>query len=447
MTALPTTQYAKNGDVHIAYQVVGQGPLDLVLIESWVHHVELFWDIPELARQWRRLATIGRLIIFDRRGTGLSDPVPLDRMPDLETQVADICAVMDAAESEEAVILGFNDGGPLALLLAASHPQRCRALVLCNAAARLTAAADYPWGASEDQLLEVVNLQAQSWATGDANHVAYLAPSQASNARFAERFVRSGRAAISPGAVAHYYRQTVLTDVREALPSIQAPTLILHRAQNQIAPPELGIYLASNIPNARYVEMAGADHLWFTENADEAIEEIEEFLTGARSLADPDRMLATVLFTDIVGSTARASALGDRLWRALLDEHDAIVRRELARFGGREVDTAGDGFLATFDGPGRAIRCARAISDSMDGIGLADRAGVHTGEVEVRGERIGGLAVHIGARVAAKANGGEIVVSNTVKDLLAGSGLTFTDRGEHELKGVPGSWRLFAVDE
>jgi class 3 adenylate cyclase len=247
--------------------------------------------------------------------------------------------------------------------------------------------------------------------------------------------------------VAHYYRQTVLTDVREALPSIQAPTLILHRAQNQIAPPELGIYLAANIPNARYVEMAGADHLWFTENADEAIEEIEEFLTGARSLADPDRMLATVLFTDIVGSTARASALGDRLWRALLDEHDAIVRRELARFGGREVDTAGDGFLATFDGPGRAIRCARAISDSMDSIGLEDRAGVHTGEVEVRGERIGGLAVHIGARVAAKANGGEIVVSNTVKDLLAGSGLTFTDRGEHELKGVPGSWRLFAVDD
>lgn len=445
VNVVPTTQYAKNGDIHIAYQVLGEGPLDLVLVESWVHHVELFWDIPEVARQWRRLAAIGRLIMFDRRGTGLSDPVPLDRLPDLETQVADICQVMNAAGSEQAAILGFNDGGPLAILLAASHPERCRALVLCNTAARMTSASDYPWGASEDQLLMVVELQAQSWATGGGDHVALLAPSQANDPLFVERFIRTVRSAVSPGAVAHYFRQTVLTDVRELLPTIQVPTLILQRANSQLAPLEVGRYLADHMSNARLVELDGSDHLWFTENADELVGEVEEFLTGARSVADPDRRLATVLFTDIVGSTARAAELGDRRWRALLDEHDAIVRRELARSGGHEVDTAGDGFLVTLDGPGRAIRCARAIGDALAGIGLTIRAGVHTGEVEVRGEGIGGLAVHIGARVAAMASGGEIVVSGTVKDLLAGSEFTFTDRGEHELKGVPGIWHLFTV--
>jgi pimeloyl-ACP methyl ester carboxylesterase len=446
MAALPPTEYAKNGDVHLAYQVVGHGSLDLVLIESWVHQVESFWEIPELARQRRRLAAIGRLIIFDRRGTGISDPVPLDRLPDLETQVADVCAVMDAAGSRRAAILGFAEGGPLALLLAASLPQRCDALVLLNTAARLSAAPDYPWGAPLEALLEIVRRQAESWAAGDADHLARLAPSRADDARFAEQLVRLGRGAVSPGAVAHYYRQSVLTDVRELLPTIQARTLVLQRAHDRIAPPELGQYLANHIPNAKYVELDGADHLWFTGNTDEVVDEIEEFLTGARTSPDPDRRLATVLITDIVGSTARAAELGDTRWRALLDEHDTIVRQELARFGGREIDTTGDGFLATFDGPGRAIRCAGAIRDALARTGLAVRAGVHTGEVEVRGERIGGLAVHIGARVAATGDDGDIVVSNTVKDLLAGSGLTFADRGEHELKGVPGTWRLFDAE-
>jgi class 3 adenylate cyclase len=250
---------------------------------------------------------------------------------------------------------------------------------------------------------------------------------------------------VSPGAVGHYFRQTVLTDVRELLPTIQVPTLILQRVNDQLAPHEVGQYLADHISSARYIELDGADHVWFTENAEELVGEVEEFLTGARSSADPDRRLATVLFTDIVGSTARAAELGDRRWRALLDEHDAIVRRELARAGGHEVDTAGDGFLVTLDGPGRAIRCARAMGGALAGIGLTIRAGVHTGEVEVRGQGIGGLAVHIGARVAAVADGGEIVVSGTVKDLLAGSGFTFADRGEHQLKGVPGTWHLFSV--
>ena len=446
MDGLPTTNYAKNGDVHIAYQVVGEGPLDLVLVESWVHHVEALWEIPDLARQRRRLAAIGRLIIYDRRGTGLSDPVPLDRLPDLETQVADICAVMDAAGSKQAAILGFTEGGPLAILLAASLPQRCRALVLFNTAARMSTDDDYPWGTPERVLLELVRSQAESWASGDTGHIERWVPSRANDPRFTEQVVRVGRGAVSPGAVAHYFEQSVLTDVRQLLPVIQAPTLVLQRAHAEFARPELGRYLATHIPNARYVELDGADHFWFTENAEELVGEIEEFLTGTRTSPDPDRRLATVLFTDIVGSTEQAVALGDTRWRALLDEHDTIVRQELARFGGREIDNAGDGFLATFDGPGRAIRCAGAIRDALARTGLAVRAGVHTGEVEVRGERIGGLTVHIGARVAATGGAGEIVVSNTVKDLLAGSGLTFTDRGEHELKGVPGTWRLFTAE-
>jgi class 3 adenylate cyclase len=353
---------------------------------------------------------------------------------------------MDAAESKQAAIIGLAEGGPLAVLLAASLPERCRALVLFNTAARLTAAADYPWGAPEDVLLEIVRRQAESWAAGDADHVPVLAPSRVTDTHFTEQLVRVGRGAVSPGAVAHYFRQSVLTDVRELLPAIQAPTLVLQRAHDQIAPPEHGRYLAEHIPNARYVELDGADHIWFTENGDELVDEVEEFLTGNRASPDPDRRLATVLFTDIVGSTARAAAVGDTRWHALLDEHDAIVRQELARFGGHEIDHTGDGFLATFDGPGRAIRCARALHDALARVGLAVRVGVHTGEVEVRGEQIGGLAVHIGARVMAIGGGGDIVVSSTVKDLVAGSGLMFADRGEHELKGVPGTWHLFAVD-
>jgi class 3 adenylate cyclase len=295
-------------------------------------------------------------------------------------------------------------------------------------------------------LLDIVRRQAESWATGDTEHIARLAPSRADDPRFAEQLVRLGRGAVSPGAVSHYFQQSVCTDVRELIPVIQAPTLVLHRTQDQIAPPELGQYLADHIPNAKRVELDGTDHLWFTENTDELVDEIDEFLTGTRTSHDPDRRLATVLFTDIVGSTARAAKLGDSRWRVLLDEHDTIVRQELVRFAGREIDTVGDGFLATFDGPGRAIRCAASIRDALLRIDVSIRSGVHTGEVEVRGEQIGGLAVHIGARVSAAAGGGQILVSSTVKDLLAGSGLMFADHGEHELKGVPGTWHLYAAE-
>lgn len=442
---LPPTKYARNGSVHLAYQVVGDGPLDVVLVESWVHHVETFWDVPELARQRRRLAAMGRLILFDRRGTGLSDPVGLDDLPDLETQIADIVAVMDAAGSEQAAVVGVADGGALAVLLAASFPERCRALVLFNSAARFAVDVDYPWGAPEAELRAMVRTQAESWAEADARYMATLAPSRADDERFMQLLARHARGAVSPGAVEHYYGQSLETDVRDALPLIQAPTLVIQRRDTQIARHELGEYIARNIPGARWAALDGADHLWFTGNADELLDEIEEFLTGTRALRDPDRRLAAVLFTDIVGSTARAAEVGDTRWRALLDAHDAIARHALARFGGTEIGTTGDGFLATFDGPGAAIRCARAMGDELEGIGLAIRAGVHVGEVEVRGPQIGGLTVHIGARVAATGGPGEIVVSATVKDLMVGSGVEFVDRGAHDLKGVPGTWRLYTV--
>jgi class 3 adenylate cyclase len=442
----PKTRYAKNGSTHLAYQELGDGPLDIVEIESWVHHVEAFWGIAELARQRRRLASMGRLIVLDRRGTGLSDPVALDRLPDLETQVADVIAVMDAAGSEQAAILGFADGGALALRLAASYPERCRALVLWNTAARFTVDVDYPWGAPEQVLLDLVERQSEDWADGDPKYFRVLAPSRADDVQFVEHMGGLGRTAISPGAVGHYFRETVLADLRACLPDVEAPTLVLQRARGPIVSAGMGRYVAGHIAGAHYVEIDGDDHIWFTERADEIVDEIEEFVTGARSSADPDRRLATILFTDIVGSTAKAAEVGDTRWRALLDQHDEIVRGELARFGGEEIDSTGDGFLSTFDAPGRAIRCVRAMGDTLAAIGVDIRAGVHTGEVEVRGQQIGGLAVHIGARVAATGGSGEIVVSSTVKELMAGSGVTFVDRGEHELKGVPGMWRLYLAE-
>ena len=443
--APPKTRYARNGEVHLAYQELGEGTLDIVEIGSWVNHVEAFWAVPELARQRRRLAAIGRLIMLDRRGTGLSDPVALDRLPDLETQVQDVIAVMDAAGCEQAAIIGFTDGGALALHLAAAYPERCRALVLWNTAARLIQGVDYPWGAPEQMLLDLVERQSADWADGDPGHFRMLMPSRADDARYVAEMMQLSRSAISPGAVAHYFRQAVSVDVRDVLPRVATPTLVLQRAQGPIVSSEMGRYVADHIPHARYVEIDGIDHLWFTEHGDEVVDEIEEFLTGGHTAADPDRRLATVLFTDIVGSTAQAAELGDTRWRALLDRHDQILRAEITRFGGEEIDSAGDGFLSTFDGPARAIRCAASMSDTLSGIGVAIRAGVHTGEVEVRGQNIGGLAVHIGARVAATGNSGEIVVSSTVKELMAGSELTFLDRGEHELKGVPGTWRLYVV--
>ena len=445
MSADPVTRYAPSGDVHLAYQVSGEGPPDILFVNTWVSHVEEGWAVPEMARFRRRLAGLGRLIVFDRRGVGLSDAVDVSALPSLETQVEDVVAVLDAAGSERAAVVGTTEGGALAMLLAAMHPERCQNLVLVATSARFTKGPSYPWGPAEEVVDKVVHDTVDDLLSGDAEHFRFLVPSLASDERAIQRLVDHGRRAVRPGAVGHYFDQALRTDVRDVLPTIDVPTLVVQISGDPMAPPAVGHYMAEHIPNAVYRELPGTDHIFWSQNGDAVVDEIEEFLTGARRGGEPDRVLATMLFTDIVGSTARAAALGDRRWRELLDEHDAIVRRQLDRFGGREIDTAGDGFFAAFDGPGRAIRCARAIGDALKPLDLQIRAGVHTGEVEVRGSGMGGLAVHIAARVAALASGDEVFVSGTVKDLLAGSGIDFADRGEHELKGVPGTWRVFAV--
>ena len=445
MAGEPLTRFAPNGDVHLAYQVVGEGPPDILFVNTWISHVEVGWDLPEMARFRRRLASFGRLILFDRRGVGLSDAVDVAALPSLETQVEDVLAVLDAAGSERAAVLGTNEGGPLAMLLAATHPERCQNLVLVGTAARMASGPSYPWGPPEELLDKIVQDTVDDTLSGGAEHFHFLAPSMAADERAMDRLIRHGRMAVRPGAVGHYFNQAMRTDVRDVLPVIDVPTLVVQISDDPLAPPPVGRYLAEHIDGALYRELPGTDHIFWSQNGDAVVDEIEEFLTGARRRGEPDRVLATLLFTDIVGSTARAAEVGDRRWRELLDEHDAIVRRQLDRFGGREIDTAGDGFFAAFDGPGKAIRCARAIGDALTPVDLHVRAGVHTGEVELRGEGMGGLAVHIAARVAALAGGGDVFVSGTVKDLLAGSGLEFDDRGEHELKGVPGVWRVFAV--
>lgn len=437
---MPETRFARNGDVHLAYQAIGSGPLDLLLVDTWVHHVEAVWDFPDFARFLRRLSSFGRLIHFDRRGTGLSDPVPLDKLPDPETQVDDALTVLDAAGAREAAVIGLNDGTLVAMLLAAGHPERCRSLVLFATAARHQFAAGMPMEAIDD----VIEMITASQASGDSG-VEFLAPSRVGDEHFSQRLLRLQRYSVRAGAIGHYYRQSMEAEVRDVLPTIRVPTLLLNRSDNPIVPIELTREVADLIPGARFVELPGTDHLVFSEGIDSVVDEIEEFLTGTRIGADPDRMLATLLFTDIVDSTTRAAELGDRRWRDVLDQHHGLVRAELERYGGREIATTGDGFFATFEAPARAVKCALELVDAVSPLGIHIRAGVHTGEVEVRGADLGGLAVHIGARIAGLAGGGEVLVSGTVKDLLAGSDLHFEDRHERELKGVPGTWRLFAA--
>jgi class 3 adenylate cyclase len=433
----PRTQYARNGDVHLAFQVVGQGALDLLLIDTWVHHVEAVWDVPDFARLLRRLSSLGRLIHYDRRGTGLSDPVPLDQLPDLQTQVGDAVAVLKAARSDSAAVIGLNDGTIAAVLLAAAHPELCRSLVLFTLTSAHTLAAGLPMESIEE-VLEML----QANAVTDESGVQFLAPSRVGDERFDQQLAGLQRFSVRPRAWAHYYRQTMKADVADVLPLIRTPTLVLNRTGNPIVPVEQSRVAAAAIKGARFVELPGTDHLAFSEGIDSLVDELEEFLTGTRTGADPDRMLTTLLFTDIVNSTTLAAQLGDRRWRDLLDQ---LGRGELARFGGREVATTGDGFFASFDRPIAAVRCALAMVEAMGSLPLQIRAGVHTGEVEVRGADLGGLAVHIAARIAALAGDGEVLVSSTVKDLLVGANIGFDDRQAHELKGVPGTWRLFTA--
>ena len=443
-SVIPETRYARSGDVSIAYQVVGEGPLDLVLVHGWVQSFDPGWEIEAIKRFYLRLASFSRLILFDKRGTGLSDRVALDDLPTLETRMDDVRAVMDAVGSERAALLGHSEGGAMAALFGATYPERTTALVLVGSFARAAWAPDYPLGRTDGALDEKNEAIVESWGVEFTRSVLrQLAPSIADDEELVQAYARAAARGASPAAASALMQMSSMIDVRHVLPAIQVPTLVLHRADEFLA--ETTRDVGARIPGARVVELPGHDHMPWLGDQDAVLEEIEEFLTGVRPHPALDRILATMLFTDIVGSTELAADLGDRRWRDLLEQHNALVRRELGRFRGRELNTAGDGFLATFDGPARAIACACAIRDAGRSLGLQIRFGLHTGELELAGSDVRGIAVHTGARVAGKAGPGEVLASSTVKDLVAGSGLEFEDRGSHELKGVPGEWHLYAV--
>jgi class 3 adenylate cyclase len=433
--------YARSGEVHIAYTVLGDGPIDLVYTNGIWSNLEALWEEPRWVRYAERLASFSRLIVFDMRGVGLSDRG--GEPPFLELMVEDAGAVMDAASSETAALFGAGRAGVMAMLFAATHPERVRALVLYDTWAKNLRSDDHPYGATTAEDDAFVNRFVAEMGT--AQNLDLQAPSGLGDERFVRWWARFERLITSPAGFRELADVRRNSDVRAVLPLIQAPTLVLHRAGDRIVPVDQGRYLGQAIPNARFVELAGEDHIPFVGDADAIVDEVQEFLTGARPIPDTDRVLATVLFTDIVGSTERAAALGDRSWRELLQQHHALVRSELARFRGVEIDTAGDGFMASFDGPARAIRCACAIQDAVSQLRLEIRAGVHTGECERIGDKLSGIAVHIAARVAGTAGPGQVLVSQTVRDLVAGSGIEFEDRGEHKLKGVSETWRLFAV--
>jgi class 3 adenylate cyclase len=439
----PETRYARSGELHIAYQVVGDGPMDLIYVPSWISQVEHYWEEPLVARYFNRLASFSRLIMFDRRGSGLSDPVP--RAPTLEEQMDDVVAVMDAAGSERAAVFALLEGGAMAALFAATHPERTGALVLYEAQPRTSWAPDYDWAMPREQRDEYLREGGlDSW--GDGSRIMSLSPNSGDNSRLLNWYAKLERLAASPGTAAKLMLMNGQVDVRAVLPTISVPTLVLHRAEDKFIDIRHSRYLAEHIPGARLVELPGEEALSFGSGAASELDEIEEFLTGTRQSRDAERILATVMFADIVDSTSRAADMGDRRWRDLLESIEGSVGRELMRFRGRAVKTMGDGFLATFDGPARAIRCAAAIRDgARSQYGLEVRSGLHTGEIEVMGDDVGGIAVHIGARVGANAGPGEVLVSGTVKDLVVGSGISFEDRGETELKGVPGRWRLWAA--
>jgi len=439
---IPETRYAKTLDgTHIAYQVLGDGPVDLVYMQPWISHLEDIWEEPRYERFLLRFASFSRLILFDRRGCGMSDPVPADRPPDLETRMDDARAVMDQVGSERAVIYGASESGAMAALFAATHPERTAALVIHGSEARTAWAPDYPWGQTREEHLEEIAAIEDGWGTDE--YVLRGFPSLKSDPKLVRWLARLMRVAMSPGAAAVYEEMYWAIDVRDALPSVHVPTLILHRAQDA---PDANRYLADHIPGATYVELPGDEHVPFLGDQDAVTTEIERFVRRVQDEdAVLDRVLATVMFTDIIASTEMASRLGDQDWLELVRRHHATVRSFLARFRGREIDTAGDGFFSTFDGPARGVRCAQHITQAVRPLGLEVRAGVHTGEVQTVDGKVGGLGVVIGARVGALAGPSEVLVSQTVKDLTAGSGLVFAEAGEHELKGVPDRWRLFRL--
>ncbi len=437
---VPETRYARSGDVNIAYQVLGSGPPDLVVVPGSITHLEVMREEPDHERMLRRLASFARVIVFDKRGTGLSDRSPGPEVATLETRMDDVRAVMDAVGSEHAALFGTSEGAPMSALFAATYPERATALVLYGS-----------WARQDTDPEEVRAWEAAvptDWGTEERARraLALFAPSRMHDAAEVRWLARLTRLGASPGAAVDFFRMNDAIDVRSVLGAVHTPTLVIHRSGDRAVDVAKGREVAELIPQARYVELSGADHFPWVGDCEALIGEIEEFVTGVRHAPDPERVLATVLFTDIVRSTEHASAIGDHEWRAVLERHHREVRSALDRYRGREVNTAGDGFLAAFDGPARGIRCACAIVEAVGGLGIQVRAGLHTGEVEVIAQDIAGIAVHTGARIAAAAGPSEVVVSSIVKDLVAGSGLRFEDRGVHHLKGVTGEWRLYAVE-
>ena len=440
----PDTRYARSGGLYIGYQVFGTGSADLAVIDQWFGNVDAQWDLEPLADFLERLGSFSRVIASDKRGTGISDPVALDALPTLEDWMDDLRAVLDTVGSNRTIILAGIGASMMALLFAATYPERTAGLILVDAYARPTAAPGYAIGAPADDVAQLLERVGSLWGTR-GGLLNFLAPGLLVDRGVAEAYERFERQSASPGAAVAMLSRLYGSDVRHVLPAIRVPTLVIARASGARISADHGRYIASGVPGARFVEIAGSENLMWAGDSQAILAEIQEFVTGVRPEPDVDRVLATVLFTDIVDSTRRAGELGDRGWRTALQEHDRVVRDALRRFRGREIKTTGDGFLATFDGPARAVRCAAAIRDALDSVGLAVRSGLHTGEVELLGSDVGGIAVHIAARICALADGGQILASSTVRDLVAGSGINFDDRGTHVLKGVPGEWRLFAV--
>ena len=442
---IPETRYAQSGELSIAYQVFGAGDLDLVFVPGFISHGDLSWQAPLFSELYRRFGSFARVITFDKRGTGLSERTL--GFGSAEDRMDDIRAVMDTAGCERAALLGISEGGPLTTLFAATYPERASALVLWGTFARVQEAPDYPIGVDPSVIDPFVEGLVARWNTGKA--LRFFISGIATDPETSAFVARYERTAATPKMVREIMHRNCEIDVRSALPAINAPTLVVHRSGDNAVPVECGRYLADEIPGARLLELPGDWHLNGSEGGeDDALDVVEEFLTGRRHDRPVaiERVLKTVMFTDIVGSTERAATIGDRRWRQLLDSHDTALRRELGRYRGEEVGTTGDGFLAAFDGPGRAIQCAQAMAQAARGVGLEVRAGLHTGECELRGDDLSGIAVHIGARVSSLAGPGEVLVTSTVRDLVAGSGIEFVDRGRHELKGVPGEWQVLAVE-
>lgn len=438
---IPETHYARSGGVHIAYQVFGSGPRNVVFVPGWASHLEFSWEEPLFARFMERLGSFSRVVWFDKRGTGLSDRV--SGLPILEQRMDDLRAVMEAAKVPRATVFGVSEGGSMSALFAATYPEQVSGLILFGAFAKRVRSRDYPWAPTRREREAWIRRLEAGWG-GDVE-LETLAPSMAHDAAFRKWFAAYGRLSVSPSAAVALAQMNTEIDIRKVLPSIHVPTLVLHRRDDRDVVVGNGRYLAEHISGAEWRPLPGADHVWWVGDADSILDEVEEFVTGERPVRAADRVLMTVLFTDIVGSTKRAKAVGDRKWAHLLARHDQLVRRELVRWGGREVKSTGDGFLATFEGPARGIRCALALSSAVRDLGLSVRAGLHTGECEVMGDDIGGIGVHLAARVASKASAGQVLVTSTVRDLVSGSGIGFQDRGRHALKGMSEPWRLYEV--